>query len=159
MTKPEIRKKRLLEARSRATHTHKQWRGLCDEFKGICVRCLAVSDIQKDHIIPICLGGSDGIDNLQPLCRTCNMSKGPELTNWVQIRRNGVWEKLPPQQRKREKQEITTVVLDAEVRKYMAQMGAAGGRAGTGAAKARPSCVARKAVNERWRKAKEEKTK
>ena len=33
------------------------------------------SVITKDHIVPLTLGGSDAIDNLQPLCYRCNFAK------------------------------------------------------------------------------------
>lgn len=38
----------------------------------------------KDHIIPICLGGEDSIDNFQTMCQLCNEAKGgkfPEIKN------------------------------------------------------------------------------
>jgi hypothetical protein len=49
-------------------------------FGGKCLRC-DVDDpslLVKDHIVPIYQGGDDSIRNLQPLCRKCNASKGPE---------------------------------------------------------------------------------
>lgn len=41
-----------------------------------CQACNTESDLQIDHIIPVALGGSDDIDNLQVLCRPCNQKKG-----------------------------------------------------------------------------------
>jgi len=34
------------------------------------------SSFHIDHVVPRSLGGGDDIDNLQPLCRDCNLSKG-----------------------------------------------------------------------------------
>lgn len=71
------RSQRLAAARAIATHTKAEWLALVDACGNACVRCGAAG-VVKDHIIPIYQGGSDGIDNLQPLCKSCNSSKGPE---------------------------------------------------------------------------------
>jgi 5-methylcytosine-specific restriction endonuclease McrA len=58
-----------------------------DDYR--CVRCGAVSvfgppelrtnPLGIDHIFPVSLGGSNDVDNLQVLCRSCNSQKG---TKW-----------------------------------------------------------------------------
>jgi hypothetical protein len=83
----EKRKRRLVEARSKSSHTASQWANLCSELEYKCARCLSSEGIQKDHIIPIYMGGSDGIENLQPLCIRCNAAKGSDSFNWVNFRR------------------------------------------------------------------------
>jgi 5-methylcytosine-specific restriction endonuclease McrA len=88
LTNSQKRGLRLRAARALGTHTDEQWRALCAEFDHRCVRCgLHGRRLERDHITPIYQGGSDGIDNLQPLCATCNSSKGPESANWVVYRR------------------------------------------------------------------------
>ena len=83
----EIRKHRLRVAREKATHTKEEWLALIAEFGGRCVRCCGPFVVVKDHIIPLYQGGSDGIENLQPLCINCNSGKGSENFNWVLHRR------------------------------------------------------------------------
>ena len=75
------RKLRLRSAREKARHSPKQWLRILVLCGNRCVRCgEAPKDgkLHKDHIRPIYQGGSDGPLNLQPLCRFCNLSKGPE---------------------------------------------------------------------------------
>ncbi len=45
--------------------------------KGKCVCCGSTENIESDHVIPKAGGGhQDSPRNRQPLCRTCNRSKG-----------------------------------------------------------------------------------
>ena len=77
------RSERLSRARDKGTHTAAEWEALIAVFDGRCVKCGANGHRPvKDHIIPIYQGGSDSIENLQPLCRTCNASKGPDTTDY-----------------------------------------------------------------------------
>ena len=77
----EKRRIRLARAREKGTHTKEQWEELRDAF-GRCLRCGDTeSALQKDHIIPLYQGGSDCVTNIQPLCKSCNCSKGPDRTD------------------------------------------------------------------------------
>jgi 5-methylcytosine-specific restriction endonuclease McrA len=45
-------------------------------FNYRCVACSADDvPLTRDHIIPISRGGSDAIENIQPLCQSCNSRK------------------------------------------------------------------------------------
>lgn len=83
-----IRRQRLLEAQTRGTHTEEQWLAVLERFDYRCVRCGCWPEGRpcKDHITPLYQGGSDGIDNLQPMCRECNTAKGPDAFNWAAYR-------------------------------------------------------------------------
>ncbi len=75
-------------ARAKGRHTKAEWVALKTEFKGCCVRCgSSAYNVERDHIVPVYQGGSDSIENIQPLCARCNASKGPETTNWKALRR------------------------------------------------------------------------
>jgi 5-methylcytosine-specific restriction endonuclease McrA len=45
-----------------------------------CARCGAPENIHADHVIPLSKGGHHAAYNLQPLCGSCNSSKGSRLT-------------------------------------------------------------------------------
>lgn len=41
-----------------------------------CVECFSTEDLTVDHIVPVVKGGTNHLDNLRTLCRTCNSRKG-----------------------------------------------------------------------------------
>ena len=82
-----LRAERLRQARTKGTHTKQEWEELKAKFGYQCVRCGTDKyNVERDHIIPIYMGGSDSIDNIQPLCAWCNVSKGPETIDWRKVR-------------------------------------------------------------------------
>ncbi len=53
-----------------------EWEALLDAFGHTCPRCGARPTLlEADHIVPVSKGGHSNIDNIQPLCRSCNAKK------------------------------------------------------------------------------------
>lgn len=73
-TRPEY----LREARKIATHTPREWSAKVRASSKHCRYCeteLHYFNMVKDHMIALEVGGSDGIDNVQPICWECNVEK------------------------------------------------------------------------------------
>jgi HNH endonuclease len=47
--------------------------------QGKCVQCSAIEYLEYDHIIPFSKGGASTVNNVQLLCRKCNLAKGSRL--------------------------------------------------------------------------------
>lgn len=58
-----------------------EWIELCNRFGNKCLSCGA-PEITIDHVKPISQGGTNTIDNLQPLCQKCNSSKGSKTVDY-----------------------------------------------------------------------------
>lgn len=43
-----------------------------------CVKCDSVENLEVDHIIPTYADGTDELENLQTLCRSCHQNKTSE---------------------------------------------------------------------------------
>lgn len=80
-----ISKRKRLQRRTRKVingghFSPKEWLMLCQEFDFHCInpKCweiLPFGKITIDHVIPISKEGSNGIENIQPLCKSCNCKK------------------------------------------------------------------------------------
>jgi len=46
---------------------------------GKCKHCKSSQELQIDHIMPVSKNGTNDIENLQVLCRPCNLSKGVKI--------------------------------------------------------------------------------
>lgn len=63
-------------------HTDQEWLDLCASYGDKCAACGKRRPLTKDHIVPVIKGGADSIDNIQPLCRACNSSKGTKTIKY-----------------------------------------------------------------------------
>jgi 5-methylcytosine-specific restriction endonuclease McrA len=68
--------RRALEFGAEGNFTEAEWLSLVEKYEHKCLRC-GRDDVKltHDHVIPLSLGGSNSIDNIQPLCYSCNSSK------------------------------------------------------------------------------------
>ena len=48
---------------------------------GQCRNCGSRQDLHFDHVIPRSWGGASTVDNVQVLCRGCNLKKGASLVD------------------------------------------------------------------------------
>jgi 5-methylcytosine-specific restriction endonuclease McrA len=85
------RREALRAARALGRHSDADWHLLQEVCNGTCVACGARAgrdlSLTRDHIVPVSRGGSDAIENIQPLCLRCNVLKG--AAEWGDLRPAG----------------------------------------------------------------------
>lgn len=67
------------------SHSHQQWCELKKKFGFTCPACLLPEPqikLTTDHVVPIFLGGSNDIGNIQPLCGKCNSKKSLKIIRY-----------------------------------------------------------------------------
>jgi len=77
--------RRARQANADGTHTLGEWENLKAQYNWTCPACgKRELDIKltADHIIPLILGGSNNIENIQPLCKSCNSSKFTKIIKY-----------------------------------------------------------------------------
>lgn len=55
--------------------TKTEWDNLCKKHNNLCVCCWKKEKLTVDHILPISKWWLNNIDNIQPLCKSCNCKK------------------------------------------------------------------------------------
>jgi hypothetical protein len=73
------RNRRALENNAVGKFTVEQWTALKKKYSFMCLRCGQREPeikLTPDHVLPLSRGGSNEIENIQPLCLMCNVSKG-----------------------------------------------------------------------------------
>lgn len=79
----QMRRARLMSAEG--SHSFQEWETLKVQYNYTCPACFKREpDIKltEDHIIPLIKGGSNNIENIQPLCRSCNSRKHTASTRY-----------------------------------------------------------------------------
>lgn len=74
--KESCRRRRARRLGADGEYSHKQFREMCVLYGNVCLCCGASGvPLAADHVVPLTKGGSNGIENIQPLCRSCNSKK------------------------------------------------------------------------------------
>lgn len=62
--------------------TPTEWKNLCEKYGYVCLCCGEKKPLTIDHVIPLSVGGTNYISNIQPLCERCNKSKGVKVIDY-----------------------------------------------------------------------------
>ena len=82
------RAKKLLIEDSANTFDELDWRELLNQYDNRCAYCLAYSNIEIEHKIPLIRGGPNTKANVVPACRACNRSKKDQTVEEWRHRRD-----------------------------------------------------------------------
>lgn len=76
------RRARLVGAEG--TYTADEWNALCLLYENRCLCCGVDGRLTVDHVVPLSKGGANSIDNIQPLCGSCNKRKNTKTIDYRQ---------------------------------------------------------------------------
>jgi 5-methylcytosine-specific restriction endonuclease McrA len=83
--KVENARRRALLENAKGDYTVDEWLELKDYYGCICLACGRSEPevkITPDHVIPLAKGGSNSIENIQPLCWGCNATKQARIKDY-----------------------------------------------------------------------------
>jgi 5-methylcytosine-specific restriction endonuclease McrA len=84
-----LQKRRAAKTAAGGAYTYIQWVELCKRYHNKCLSCNKKKRLTPDHVIPISKGGTSNISNIQPLCGSCNSSKGTKIVDYRRETNNG----------------------------------------------------------------------
>src|ERR1017187_3698855 len=85
------RRHKIRKSMNGGSHTLQEWLELKMRLNNTCLSCHRKEPeiaLTEDHIVPIVHGGSDAIENIQPLSRSCNSRKHTPTINYEQHANN-----------------------------------------------------------------------
>jgi 5-methylcytosine-specific restriction endonuclease McrA len=65
--------------------TAEEWVALCSRYGNRCLCCGRKRKLTADHVVPITKGGTSNIDNIQPLCKSCNSRKNNRTIDYRKL--------------------------------------------------------------------------
>jgi 5-methylcytosine-specific restriction endonuclease McrA len=74
---------RALRLNAEGSYTAEEFLALCEKHGDVCLRCRSGdAPLTPDHVVPLSLGDSNWIANIQPLCRRCNSWKNARVMDY-----------------------------------------------------------------------------
>jgi 5-methylcytosine-specific restriction endonuclease McrA len=78
-----FQRRRARKRSAGGSFTAQEWRNLCAQYGNRCLCCgSADTELTIDHVIPLVMGGRNDIENIQPLCLTCNLRKARKAIDY-----------------------------------------------------------------------------
>lgn len=75
-------KRKTKKSEAGGSYTSAEWFTLKFACGFKCLSCGQEEPLQADHVLPVSLGGSSFLHNIQPLCKTCNLKKSNKYTDY-----------------------------------------------------------------------------
>lgn len=85
---------RARRRKAKGSFTSDEWSNLCKKYDSTCLRCGSQDKMTVDHVVPLVKGGTNYIENIQPLCRSCNASKGAKVRDYRTPKLIAAWPKI-----------------------------------------------------------------
>ena len=80
--KARTHNRRAREKQVEGKFTKEELGNLYRKYDNKCLCCGKQGKLTPDHVIPLSKGGKNTIDNIQPLCLTCNLKKATKTIDY-----------------------------------------------------------------------------
>lgn len=89
------RARKLRKKQAIGSFTFVEWTDLCNKYGNKCLACGKEKKLTADHVVPLSRGGSNAIENIQPLCAYANCKKHTSTIDYRMMTR--IYPTLPPE--------------------------------------------------------------